>query len=90
MNEEEFSTVHHELSSCGAVIAQIAFLDSSHFAKPVKITYLQKQYQQSLQNQNWALLLEPMAEDGEWKGIGVARIADDFKDGWETQEFRIV
>lgn len=91
VDKEKFTKVYHELSSCGAVIAQIGFLDSSHFAKStVKANYFYEIYLRFLQDQNFALVLEPSTEEGEWKRIGVARIADDFKDGWEAREFCIV
>lgn len=43
--------------------------------------YLERQ-KMELQNQSWALILEPVAGDAEeWKWIGIARIADGLIDG---------
>jgi hypothetical protein len=92
LDEDEFSKVRLELCARGVVIAQLAFLDSSHITKAATThNYYQEKYKRYLQDQNWALVLEPTAgQEGEWKRIGIARIADFLIDGWVTRELCII
>jgi hypothetical protein len=68
--------LYSHLGVRGAAFVHITSLASSHFLIPNLINYSRQKYIGMLQHQNWALILEPVVGDtGEWKRIGVARIA---------------
>jgi hypothetical protein len=84
------SAVHFYLGEHGAAFVHIASVDTSRHS-PEKESFYRKRVIGIYQHQSWALILEPVVGDaGKWKRIGVARIADELIDGWETRNFTIV
>ena len=85
------------MSERGAAFVKIASRDSTDLivVPENKIRYPNSwflgNYKKTLQDQTWALILEPAdVNGGEWKRIGIARIADGLVDGWEARVVTII
>jgi hypothetical protein len=89
--EGDYAVLYSHLGERGAAFVQIVSFASSDVLIPDLNNYSRQWFIAMLQHQNWALILEPVVGDtGEWKRIGVARIADGLTDGWESREFAII
>lgn len=90
VEEGDGSGVHFHLGEHGAAFVHIASVDTSRIVHDTKSFY-RKMFNGIFRHQSWALILKPAVGDAnEWKRIGVARIADDLIDGWETRDFTIL
>lgn len=92
-DEGDFLTTTSQLCDHGVVIALIASFkrNSSARAESYSNNYYLGKYTRSIQDQNWALILEPVTGALEkWKRIGIARIADELVDRWESRDFTII
>jgi len=88
--EGDYAVLYSHLGARGAAFVHIASLASSHVLIPGLNNYSLQEFT-ALQHKNWALILEPAVGDtGEWKRIGVARIADELIDGWQSRDFAII
>ncbi|TVY25481.1 hypothetical protein LHYA1_G005729 [Lachnellula hyalina] len=92
-DEEVFLNTKLQLRDRGAVVVSIASVKfgSTRIIEPWNYYYYLSNIDESLQDQNWALILEPVigAVD-EWRRIGLARIADGLVDRWESRDFTIL
>ncbi|KAE9380899.1 HET-domain-containing protein [Stipitochalara longipes BDJ] len=85
------SMVYLHPAESRAVLVRIASVDSNDTFDLDSNNFYHMRRKRKFQNQNWALILEPVAGDAdEWKRIGIARIADTLIDGWESRDFTII
>jgi len=93
-NEEgqkaDSSIPHSQLIERGAFLVHIATVESEDAVVPDDNNFHRMRRKRKFQNQNWALVLEPVIGDEEWRRIGIARIADALIGGWDSRDFTII